>query len=127
MAVSGNVGPSAKIREARIPAHLVLLLVSAVLLLAACSQPMPDATATLAADTQSGIEANRPPRVYESEPTHEPKPTPPPHTDGYADCLERLYDVDAEIDRLATAQKVGEVLVDGPVIEAVRAGNQAGR
>jgi ankyrin repeat protein len=39
--------------------------------------------------------------------------------------LQKSYDVDAEIDRLATAQNEGKVLVDGQVLEAVRAGSRA--
>ena len=119
MVLSGNVGPSNAFRETRNPARLVLLLAGVALLLAACSQPTPDAAATPVADTLSGIEADRQARVYESAHTQGPPPTPPVYADTYADCLQKSYDVDAEIDRLATAQNEGKVL------EAVRAGSRA--
>jgi hypothetical protein len=125
MVLSGNVGPSNAFRETRNPARLVLLLAGVALLLAACSQPTPDAAATPVADTLSGIEADRQARVYESAHTQGPPPTPPVYADTYADCLQKSYDVDAEIDRLATAQNEGKVLVDGQVLEAVRAGSRA--
>ena len=125
MVLSGNKGPSNAFREARNPAPLVLLLAGVALLLAACSQPTPDATATLAADTPSGIEADRQAPVYQSAHTQGPPPTPPVYADTYADCLQKSYDVDAEIDRLATAQNEGKVLADGQVLEAVRAGSRA--
>ena len=100
----------------------MLLVVCAALLLAACSQATPNAVATPVEDTPSGIEAGREARVHESAHTQEPSPA---YTDTYADCLEKFQDVNAENDRLATAQAEGKVLVDGQVLEAVQAGSRA--
>ena len=125
MLPSENVVTSNTVREKRSPAPLVLLMACAALLLAACSQATPEVAATLVSDTPTGFEPDRQARVNESAYGKGLPPTPPAYPDTYADCLQKLQDVGAEIDRLATAQKEGKVLVDGPVLEAVRVGSRA--
>ena len=109
--------------QIRYPAPLMLFLACIAVLLVACSPLTPDATATLVADTLSGIEAEQQERVYESAHTQEPPPTPL-YDDDYAECLQKLYDVDAEMDRLATAESDGRVLVEGKVLDALLVGSR---